>query len=342
MGALLAVLVSAFTAVWPFGHDPEEEHARIQARAEAKYPASRYLWAVGESDSSPEEALLRARSGVADQLGFSITSSLTSRLRETSKGTRGELSSDVLWVSRKESRFEQAQLIRTEPVRRAGKGWIALAYLSRSRVHGTLVKEAQDSVQRLRRAAQEALAAPDVESFATSWQESLRLGEWLQGHWTRMEGLAPEDGRGIADDSLKERTRQLLERLERQRKARLLGIRVRVQAQDGQLRSRLQQGVREAGFSLGDSSSPWELSLEWERSLSRSEIGSIQRCRLVPVLGLRYQGRLLEERREPGLPVEGFGIHDAEEACAQALERAGQEGAKEAAVRLLATYFPLR
>lgn len=342
MGALLAVLVSACTAVWPFGRDPEEEHARFQARAEAKYPASRYLWAVGESDSSPEEALLRARSGVADQLGFSITSSLTSRLRETSRGSRGELSSDVVWVSRKESRFEQAQLIRTEPVRRAGKGWIALAYLSRSRVHGTLVKEGQDSVSRLKRAVQEALAAPDVESFASPWQESLRLGEWLQGHWTRMEGLAPEEPRGAVDEPLKERTRLLLDQLERQRKARLLGIKLRVRAPEPRLRSCLLKGVREAGLSEGDSSAAWELSMAWDRSVVRSEIGSIFRCRLVPVLALRHDGALVEERHETRSSVEGFGINDAEEACAQALERGGTTGFKDVATGFLATFFPLR
>lgn len=342
MAVVLAVLLSACTAVWPFGRDQEEEHARLQARAAAKYPAAHYLWALGESDSSPEEALLRARTAVADQLGFSITSRLTSRLRETSQGGKGELTSDLVWESRKESRFEQAQLIRTEPARRTGNGWVALAYLSRRRVHGALAKEAQDSVLRFRRVAQDALGASDVEAFASPWQESLRLGEWLRGHWARMDGLAPEEGAGAVGDTLREKTRQLEERVERQRRARLLGVEVQVLAQDRELGLRLRQCLREVGFTVGDSTAPWELSARWERSVTQSAIGSIQRCRLVPVLSLRRGGRLLEERRETGMQAEGFGLDDVQAACSQALERAGEGGAKEAAMRLLGAYFPLR
>lgn len=149
---------------------------------ETRYPANRYLMAVGEGDGrvSAEAA---AKAGVAEQISAKIESSLS--VRTQSDGRREDQRIDARVKST--STFRRAELIKVVPryTRCADGRCTAVAVLHRGEADAALGEEYRAPAERFRRAAKAARAATRITEFTrqfriaeAAWADVAPLANW--------------------------------------------------------------------------------------------------------------------------------------------------------------------
>jgi len=343
------LLLAGFAGAWPFGEKGPDPRETAEANARAKYPAAQYFWGVGESPTSADEAESRARTKVAEQIDLSLQSTLTNLMQEEQKGTSRVFFSKVVLEERKETHFDNAQIIHCEAPRKSKDGWLATASLSRLEAQNALTQAYEDTARRFRSRAKGALETADLSAFTAAWREAWRTGSWLKLQGVRFLSIA---GMPLTPETMGSKhphapeypaDMALFDRLDSARSARIAHQRLALAL--GNLPSFLpkaSQILKDAGLPVVTGKADWTLSLRYEKSESESAIGEISRCRLTPTLDIKHvSGTSFSSPPIQDAAGEGYKVRDPAGACADALEKIDTAPLEPALQALLHSAFPL-
>ncbi|MBK9579721.1 MAG: hypothetical protein IPK50_15210 [Fibrobacterota bacterium] len=348
MGWLL--VFGGCSAAWPFGGTPEvDPRERMESEIRSNYPSSEFFSGLGESSSSADEAEIRARTKVAEQIDLSIQSTFTSLVKEERDGKSANLSTSALWQTSKQTHFENAQMIHCDPPRRTKSGWIVAASLSRRGATDAMTLRYEDSAKIFRRLTGNALAAPDLEAFTTSWSAAWAKQAWLELQGIRFLSLS---GAPLSVESMGEshpyapfrEDRRSFRRLDSARISWLASQRIQVRIDSiPQFSSLVSDRLRQMGIAAAsDAKANWELTVVAQRLETESAIGEIMICRIVPRLVLKeIGGRIRETDFLDQVAGKGQRLRDMNGACSDAFSKLDASKLESPLRSLLGAVFPI-
>jgi len=347
LGWLLCL--ASIASAWPFGEKGPDPREKAEADARARYPASQYFWGVGESQTGADEAESRARTKVAEQIDLSIKSTLTNLMQEEQKGAARAFFSKVVLEERKETHFDNAQIIRCESPRKFKDGWLVTASLSRTDALNALTQAYEDSARRFRSRAKGALVAGDQAAFTAAWREAVRTGGWLKLQGVRFLSIA---GLPLTPETMGAKhphapeypgDMALWDRLDSARSARIAHQKLALRLENLPAFLPLATGiVKNTGLPVASGKADWTISLRYEKTESESAIGEINRCRIVPILDIKHiSGSSFSSAPVQDAAGEGFKVRDPQGACSDALEKIDPAPLEPALQELLHSAFPL-
>lgn len=348
---MLPLLMASLASAWPsFGENGPDPLEKAESDARAKYPTERYFWGVGESRTSANEAEMRARTRISEQIDLAIKSTMTSLMQEESQGKSSSLSSKVVWENSTETHFDNAQIIHCDAPRKVSDGrWLVTASLSRDEALGALTQAYEDTARRFRSRGQAALAAGDLGSFTSPWREAMRLGGWLKLQGVRFLSLAnlPLNSETMSSKHphapFYDLDMTLLQQLDSARSSHLARQRVSLKLDDfPAFQPQAAQALKNAGISMAAGGAEWTLSLRWDKTPSESPIGEISGCRLVPTLALQHiSGANFSSPPIQDAAGAGYKVRDPAGACADALDKVDMAPLEPALQALLRSAFPI-